>query len=601
MSQRPSLKASIEKIVLLSFILALACLLFFSFYSYGRLERRLAAGLSLTILYIIVNKTFSKKRNATEKKIEKSRRLYATISQVNKSILYARGAEDLFQRVCSVAVESGKFRMAWVGLLDKERRVVVPVCRAGHGTEYLDEIKISIDTVPEGVGPTGTALREGKHYICNSIRTDPVMVTWREEALKREYRSSIALPILKFGEPFGSFSLYSQEENFFDEEEVSLLDEVVRDISFTLEIFEKEELRKKAEKAIRTEKQFSDSIINMLPGVFYLYDEKHHFIRWNNQFEKISGYGHEEFAAMNVLDFFKGSQRDLMQKKIEAVFITGHCDVEVELTTRSGEGLPFYFTGTKVNFMDAPVVLGLGFNISRIKDAEGLLKQSEEDLRDLASNLQNVREEERTSISREIHDELGQLLTAIKLDVSWLDRKIQGDVIVKERIGGILSMLTEMIHSIRRISTQLRPSILDDLGLVEALRWQVRDFQKRGGVRVQFECPEESLKLEAGVTTGLFRIFQEALTNIARHAEATAVSACLFKEGEQLVLTITDNGKGFDQHAAKKKKTLGLLGMKERTLMMKGVYEISSQPGNGTSLRVSVPLQMFGQPSAGSQ
>jgi len=587
--------------VLLSFILALACLLFFSFYSYGRLERRLAAGLSLTILYIIVNKTFSKKRNATEKKIEKSRRLYATISQVNKSILYARGAEDLFQRVCSVAVESGKFRMAWVGLLDKERRVVVPVCRAGHGTEYLDEIKISIDTVPEGVGPTGTALREGKHYICNSIRTDPVMVTWREEALKREYRSSIALPILKFGEPFGSFSLYSQEENFFDEEEVSLLDEVVRDISFTLEIFEKEELRKKAEKAIRTEKQFSDSIINMLPGVFYLYDEKHHFIRWNNQFEKISGYGHEEFAAMNVLDFFKGSQRDLMQKKIEAVFITGHCDVEVELTTRSGEGLPFYFTGTKVNFMDAPVVLGLGFNISRIKDAEGLLKQSEEDLRDLASNLQNVREEERTSISREIHDELGQLLTAIKLDVSWLDRKIQGDVIVKERIGGILSMLTEMIHSIRRISTQLRPSILDDLGLVEALRWQVRDFQKRGGVRVQFECPEESLKLEAGVTTGLFRIFQEALTNIARHAEATAVSACLFKEGEQLVLTITDNGKGFDQHAAKKKKTLGLLGMKERTLMMKGVYEISSQPGNGTSLRVSVPLQMFGQPSAGSQ
>ena len=322
--------------MLLSFILALACLLFFSFYSYGRLERRLAAGLSLTILYIIVNKTFSKKRNATEKKIEKSRRLYATISQVNKSILYARGAEDLFQRVCSVAVESGKFRMAWVGLLDKERRVVVPVCRAGHGTEYLDEIKISIDTVPEGVGPTGTALREGKHYICNSIRTDPVMVTWREEALKREYRSSIALPILKFGEPFGSFSLYSQEENFFDEEEVSLLDEVVRDISFTLEIFEKEELRKKAEKAIRTEKQFSDSIINMLPGVFYLYDEKHHFIRWNNQFEKISGYGHEEFAAMNVLDFFKGSQRDLMQKKIEAVFITGHCDVEVELTTRSG-------------------------------------------------------------------------------------------------------------------------------------------------------------------------------------------------------------------------------------------------------------------------
>ncbi|HEV3327162.1 MAG TPA: GAF domain-containing protein [Puia sp.] len=601
MTQRLSLKASIEKIVLLSFILAFACLLFFSFYSYGRLERGLAVGLSLITLYIIVNSTFSKKRRTEEKKIEKSRRLYATISQVNKSIIYAREPGDLLQRVCSVAVESGKFRMAWIGLLDKEQRVVAPVCRAGYGTEYLDEIKISIDNVPEGAGPTGTALREGRHYICNSIRTDPIMATWREEALKREYRSSIALPILKFGKPFGSFSLYSREENFFDEEEVSLLEEVVRDISFTLDNFAKEEQRLKAEKEIRTEKQFSDSIINMLPGVFYLYNEKHHFLRWNDQFEEISGYGHEEFAALSVLDFFKGSQRDLMQKKIEAVFVTGRCDVEAVLTTKGGEELQFYFTGTRVNFMETPCVLGLGFDISRLKDAENLLKQSEEDLRDLASNLQNVREEERTSISREIHDELGQQLTAIKLDVSWLDRKIQGDAIIKERIGGILSMLTEMIHTIRRISTQLRPSILDDLGLVEALRWQVRDFQKRGGIGIQFECPEESLKLEAGVTTGLFRIFQEALTNIARHAEATAVSAFLLKEDGQLVLTITDNGKGFDLHAAKKKKTLGLLGMKERTLMMKGAYEISSQPGSGTSLRVSVPLHMFGPPSTGSQ
>jgi PAS domain S-box-containing protein len=593
LSQRLSLKASIEKIVLLSFILAFACLLFFSFYAYGRLERGLAAGLSLITLYIIVNSSFSKKRRSEEKKIEKLRRLYATISQVNKSIIHAREPGDLLQRVCSVAVETGKFRMAWVGLLDKEHRVVVPAYRAGYGTEYLDEIKISIDPAPEGVGPTGTALREGRCYICNSIRTDPIMAAWRKEALKREYRSSIALPILKFGKPFGSFTLYSEEENFFDEEEVSLLEEVVRDISFTLDNFAKEEQRLKAEKEIRTEKQFSDSIINVLPGVFYLYNEAHTFLRWNKHFEEISGYGQEEFAGMNILDFFKGDHRELIRQKIETVFITGRCDVEAELTTKDGESLPYYFIGTKVIFMDTPCVLGVGFNITKLKDAEYLLRQSEEDLRDLASNLQNIREEERTSISREIHDELGQQLTAIKLDVSWLDRKIQGDAIIKERIGGILSMLTEMIHTIRRISTQLRPSILDDLGLIEALRWQVRDFQKRVGIRVQFECLEESLKLEPEVTTGLFRIFQETLTNIARHAEATAVAAVLCIEDGQLVLTISDNGKGFDLRDAKKKKTLGLLGVKERTLMMKGAYEISSQPGTGTSLRVSVPLNTF--------
>jgi PAS domain S-box-containing protein len=640
LSKRLSPKAGIEKIILLSFILAFACLLSFSFYSNSRLEQKLTAGgenptihqdifsvflltsactgLFLILLYIIVSKTFTQKTTAEERlktsteelteqvvektlKIEKSRRLYATISQVNKSIIYAREPGDLLQSVCSVAVESGKFRMAWIGLLDKEQRVVVPVCRAGYGTEYLDEIKISIDNVPEGAGPTGTALREGKHYICNSIRTDPIMAAWREEALKREYRSSIALPILKFGEPFASFSLYSQEENFFDEEEVSLLEEVVRDISFTLDNFAKEEQRLKAEKEIRTEKQFSDSLINLLPGVFYLYSDQQRFIRWNNQFEEISGCSHEEFAGMNLLDFFKDGQRELMRKTIETAFLDGRCDVDAELTTRGGDKLPFYLLGTRVRFMDATCILGLGFNISPLKDADALVKQSEEDLRDLASNLQNVREEERTSISREIHDELGQQLTAIKLDVSWLDRKIQGDAIVKERIGGILSMLTEMIHSIRRISTQLRPSVLDDLGLVEALRWQVRDFQKRGSVSVQFECTEETLKLEAGVTTGLFRIFQEALTNIARHADATEVLALLIKKEDQLVLTITDNGKGFDPNAAKKKKTLGLLGMKERTLMMKGAYEIKSQPGSGTSLRVSVPIHVMEKQSAGGQ
>jgi signal transduction histidine kinase len=162
-------------------------------------------------------------------------------------------------------------------------------------------------------------------------------------------------------------------------------------------------------------------------------------------------------------------------------------------------------------------------------------------------------------------------------------------------------MLTEMIHTIRRISTQLRPSILDDLGLIEALKWLVRDFQKRTGIGVEFDCPEGSMKLDPAVTTGLFRIFQETLTNIARHAEATAVSARLFVEDDRLILTVMDNGRGFDPAAAKKKKTLGLLGMKERALMMKGAYQIDSQPGKGTSLRFSVPLHSLQQPSLGAQ
>ena len=547
-----------------------------------------------------MQRLFSRKSKLQEEKLEKSRRLYATISQVNKMIIYAREAEDLFRRLCSVIVDSGKFRMAWVGVIDWENRIVVPVCHAGHDDGYLSLIKVSLDPIPTGMGPTGTAMREQRHYICNDIRTDPAIQPWKEEAMRRGYRSSMALPIFKFGQLFGIFSLYSDEYQFFDEEEVRMLDEVVRDISFTLEIFEKEELRKKAEKALRIEKLFSDSIINMLPGIFYMYDEQLHFQRWNNRFEEVSGYSRGEFAEMTVLDFFQGKQRELIRQKTEGVFVTGYCDVEAELTTRSGDNIPFYFSGTRITYRDKPCVLGIGFDISRLKDAENLLRQSEEDLRDLASSLQNVREEERAAIAREIHDELGQQLTAIKLDVSWLDRKITGDNVIKERIGGVLTMLTEMIQSIRRISTQLRPSILDDLGLMEALKWLARDFQKRTGIRIELDCPEESLKVEPAVTTGLFRIFQETLTNIARHAEATDVSARLYTEEGRLVLTIMDNGKGFDPAAAKKKKTLGLLGMKERTLMMKGAYEIDSQPDKGTRLRFTIPLQSQQQPSMGT-
>ncbi len=607
--------------MLITFVLAFACLLFFSFYSYSNLERQLTAGkddallgrelfrvfvltsacmgVFLILLYLIVSSSLTQKRKAHEKRLQKSRRLYATVSQVNKMIIYARETDDLFRRLCSVIVESGKFRMAWVGIIDRENRIVVPACHAGHEDGYLNLVKVSLDAVPAGMGPTGIAMREQRHYICNDIRTDPAIHPWKEEAMRRGYRSSMALPVFKFGEPFGVFSLYSDEYDFFDEEEVRMLDEVVRDISFTLEIFEKEELRKKAEKGIRIEKQFSDSIINMLPGVFYMYDDQLHFLRWNNRFEEASGYSRDEFAGMTVLDFFKGSQRELIQKKTETVFVTGHCEVEAELTTRNGENIPFYFSGTKITYRDRPCVLGIGFDTGRLKEAENQLRQSEEDLRDLASSLQNVREEERAAIAREIHDELGQQLTAIKLDVSWLDRKIAGDTIVKERINGVLIMLTEMIHTIRRISTQLRPSILDDLGLVEALKWLVRDFNKRTGIGMEIDCPDGSLQLEPAVTTGLFRVFQETLTNIARHAEATAVSARLYVEDERLILTIMDNGKGFDTVAAKKKKTLGLLGMKERALMMKGAYEIDSQPGKGTSLRFSVPLHP--EPSLGTQ
>jgi signal transduction histidine kinase len=194
-------------------------------------------------------------------------------------------------------------------------------------------------------------------------------------------------------------------------------------------------------------------------------------------------------------------------------------------------------------------------------------------------------------MAREIHDDLGQQLTAIKIDVSWIAKKIHDDEVSK-RLNGIISMINETVKSIRKISTQLRPGILDDLGLIEALKWQAEEFKKRYEIAVDFVCNKDRLVLDQPIATGLFRIFQEALTNIARHANATLVKISLRIIGQELVLHVQDNGIGFEMYEAQAQKTLGLFGMKERTLMMGGHLEINSAQGKGVSLEINVPINI---------
>jgi signal transduction histidine kinase len=223
--------------------------------------------------------------------------------------------------------------------------------------------------------------------------------------------------------------------------------------------------------------------------------------------------------------------------------------------------------------------------------AEKEMKEMNEQLRNLAAHLQNVREEEQTRISREIHDELGQMLTAIKMDVTSADRKLKiAPEIASTTLSRVLEMVDNTVKTIRRIASELRPSILEDLGLIEALEWQSREFEKRNQIKCVFTSSDSTLTIPREIAIGLYRIFQEALTNIARHSGATRVHANLLIEPEQLVMTITDDGKGFDPETIKSKKSLGLVGMKERALMMKGKLYTETAPGKGTTIRIIVPL-----------
>jgi signal transduction histidine kinase len=154
-----------------------------------------------------------------------------------------------------------------------------------------------------------------------------------------------------------------------------------------------------------------------------------------------------------------------------------------------------------------------------------------------------------------------------------------------------MELLDGTIRMVRKIATELRPSILDDLGLIEAMKWQSQEFEKRSEIKIKFSSSVPDIAFADNMVIALFRIYQESLTNVARHAGATAVSTAIHQEDHRLVLTIADNGKGFDTGAIGNKRTLGLLGMRERAMMIGGHYDISSEPGKGTTVSITVPLK----------
>lgn len=234
---------------------------------------------------------------------------------------------------------------------------------------------------------------------------------------------------------------------------------------------------------------------------------------------------------------------------------------------------------------------GTGQDITEMIKAEERLQNSYKQIKQLVAHLQEIREQERTNMAREIHDELGQQLTGMKMYISWLSKKIapqENDI--KEKFGATMQLIEDTIKSVRKISMDLRPSMLDDLGLMAALEWQSNEFEKRSGIDTEFINQTGNREIPARLKTGLFRIYQESLTNVARHADAKKIVSSLKFEDNNLILTITDDGKGFTFKNIESKKTLGLFGMKERTLEMGGHYEIKSEPGTGTTVLVTVPL-----------
>jgi len=231
------------------------------------------------------------------------------------------------------------------------------------------------------------------------------------------------------------------------------------------------------------------------------------------------------------------------------------------------------------------------------RDAEEAIKASREQLKIFAAHLQSVREEERIHISRELHDNLGQCLTALKIDTSRIIKKLNSPGTGPD-IPTAISLATSMIPLIdstidlvRKITSELRPRVLDEAGLIPAIEWQLDQFSKRTAIQYSFHSELPGLELEPSHSVGVFRIFQEALTNIMRHANATRIEVKIFRDDRAVILDIEDNGRGITSSSITDKKSLGLLGMKERAVLFGGDLSISGKKGIGTKVTLSIPLK----------
>lgn len=274
------------------------------------------------------------------------------------------------------------------------------------------------------------------------------------------------------------------------------------------------------------------------------------------------------------------------------IFVTGTMGEEVAIETLKN-GATDYVLKTRLNRLAPAVFRALREAVERRERhlAEEKLRASRDQLRELTTYLQYIREEERTRISREVHDELGQAMTGLKLDLSWLATRLpKNGRTLQQKIKTMTAHIDETIQTVRRIATELRPGILDGLGLVAAIEWQANEFQARTGIPCTVTSTiAETLWAEA-FTTPIFRIFQETLTNIIRHAAATAVKVRIAEEAGQLILTVADNGKGVSMEELANTRSIGILGMRERAMLIGGDVTLQSAAGQGTTVTVRAPI-----------
>jgi two-component system, NarL family, sensor histidine kinase UhpB len=358
-----------------------------------------------------------------------------------------------------------------------------------------------------------------------------------------------------------------------------------------------EKEKENAENALKKSETKFRLLFKLNPIPMLIYDTKSlAILEVNNAAAHHYGYSGEEFDQMWITDLWALEDLDKLQEVRTGG--SGPVDISGVWThqRKNGESRTVEIVSQPLEAVNRQTALLIIEDITERTLASAKLRASHEQLRALSAHLQSVREEERARIAREIHDELGQVLTAIRMDLSWLFNKFRelGSPLPQALGDHVISMtnlVDTTIKTIRRISTELRPRILDDLGLVAAIEWQSHEFETRTGISCEFKSNVEDISLDHERSTAVFRILQESLTNVARHSQATNVDIIFHAENKTLSLMVSDNGKGIEPVQPPAPQTFGLLGMKERAFLLGGTLTIERGTKQGTTVSLSLPVR----------
>jgi len=681
--------------------------------------------------------------------LRKLNRTLNALRHSNEAMMHADCEADCLSATCKIITEDCGHAMVWIGFAENdENKTIRPVAHAGFDEGYLGTLRLTWADTERGRGPTGTAIRAGKPDGCRNMLTDPRFAPWREEAVKRGYASSLAVPLRTNGRAIGAITIYAREPEAFWEDEIKLLAELAEDLAYGVTALRLREAHARAEQALRQSeernreelerrvaqrtaelvaaekrreithallelfahkasgKEYFDAVVEVIRawtgcqclGVRVL-DERGNipynasvgfdadFLKLENHLSvktdtcfcirAISQSMDEQDRPLmtsagslrcdNTPDFMRqvapgkrGRYRGTCVKwgfKSIAVIPIRYRD-RVLGAIHLADPRPDRFPPATVEFLESMTPL-IGEAIQRFHaeaelgrhrdHLEELVKQrtaeletanrqlqiaeadlhrerdqleirvrertadlsaanqaleaemsqrqrAEQEHKKLLRRLADAQENERARISRELHDQLGQELTALKLGLRLV--KNQGAAVpeVRESVGNLEQLSSGLMQTVHRLAWELHPAVLDDLGLEAALRRYTGEWSEHNHVPVDFHSTGmETTRLPLDLETALYRVTQEALTNILRHANAKRIGVLLECRTALVSLIIEDDGAGFGAasvfQAARSRGKLGLLGMQERVVMVGGTIEIESTPGAGTTVFARVPLE----------